>query len=102
MTERAALYARISEDPLGLERGVGRQIEDGRALAEARGWEVVGEYVDNDITALRGRPRERYADLMAAVDRGEFARFDSRRMSVLLVVGAALGIGAIVLVVFAP
>jgi len=74
MTERAALYARISEDPLGLERGVGRQIEDGRALAEARGWDVVGEYVDNDITALRGRPRERYADLMAAVDRGEVTR----------------------------
>lgn len=38
----------------------------------------------------------------AAVDRGEFARFDSRWMSALLVVGAALGIGAIVLVVFAP
>ncbi len=75
MTERAALYARISEDPLGLERGVGRQLlEDGRALATARGWQIVGEFVDNDITALRGRPRQRYADLMTAVDRGEVTR----------------------------
>jgi DNA invertase Pin-like site-specific DNA recombinase len=74
VTERAAVYARISEDPLGLEKGVGRQLEDGRELARVRGWQVVGEFVDNDITALRGRPRERYADLMAAVDRGEVTR----------------------------
>ena len=38
----------------------------------------------------------------AAVDRGEFARIDSRWMLALLVAGAVLGIGAIVLVVFAP
>jgi putative membrane protein len=38
----------------------------------------------------------------AAVDRGEFARFDSRWTAALLVVGALLGLGAIVLVVFAP
>lgn len=37
-----------------------------------------------------------------AVDRGEFARMDSRWTIALLVAGAALGIGAIVLVVFAP
>lgn len=38
----------------------------------------------------------------AALDRGEFARMDSRWTVTLLVAGAALGIGAIVLVVFAP
>jgi putative membrane protein len=38
----------------------------------------------------------------AAVDRGEFARFDPRWTVVLLVIGALLGLGAIVLVVFAP
>jgi putative membrane protein len=38
----------------------------------------------------------------AAVDRGEFARMDSRWTLSLLAAGAALGIGAIVLVVFAP
>jgi putative membrane protein len=38
----------------------------------------------------------------AAVDRGEFAPFDARWTVGLLVAGAVLGIGAIVLVVFAP
>jgi putative membrane protein len=38
----------------------------------------------------------------AAVDRGEFARMDARWTTVLLAGGAALGIGAIVLVVFGP
>jgi putative membrane protein len=38
----------------------------------------------------------------AAVDRGEFARLDSRWAAVLLAAGTILGIAAIVLVVFAP
>jgi putative membrane protein len=38
----------------------------------------------------------------AAVDRGEFARIDGRWTTGLLGAGAVLGIGAIVLVVFAP
>jgi len=38
----------------------------------------------------------------AAVDRGEFARIDGRWTTALLAAGAVLGIGAIVLVVFAP
>jgi putative membrane protein len=38
----------------------------------------------------------------AAVDRGEFARLDARLTILLLAAGTVLGIGAIVLVVFAP
>ena len=38
----------------------------------------------------------------AAVDRGEFVRLDSRWAAGLLAAGTILGIGAIVLVVFAP
>jgi inner membrane protein YidH len=38
----------------------------------------------------------------AAVDRGEFARFDARWTAALLFVGAILGAGAVILVVFAP
>jgi putative membrane protein len=38
----------------------------------------------------------------AALDRGEFARFDSRWAAGLLVAGTILGVGAIVLVIFAP
>ena len=38
----------------------------------------------------------------AAVDRGEFARMDPRWTIALLAAGDVLGIGAVVLVVFAP
>ncbi len=46
---RAALYARISEDMTGEAAGVDRQLHDARALAAARGWEVVAEFSDNSI-----------------------------------------------------
>ncbi len=61
------LYARISEDDLGTEQGVDRQLEDGRALAAARGWRVAEEFVDNDTSALAGRRRPGYEALLAAV-----------------------------------
>ncbi len=73
MGDRTALYARISEDPLGLEKGVTRQIDDGRAFIESRGWEVTGEYVDNDLSALCKR-RPQYEALMVAVERDEVDR----------------------------
>jgi putative membrane protein len=38
----------------------------------------------------------------ASVDRGEFARLDARWSMALLVAGAVLGLGAVVLVIFAP
>ncbi|MGW4019325.1 recombinase family protein [Rhodococcus ruber] len=69
---RAAIYARISEDPNGLEHGVARQREDCKALAASRGWTVVACYADNDISALKGRSRPGYEELMAAAERGEF------------------------------
>lgn len=72
--ERAAIYARISEDSTGQGAGVQRQLEDTRALATARGWRVVGEYADNNISALTGRVRPEYEALMAAVAAGEVDR----------------------------
>ena len=51
---RAAIYARISEDPRGLEHGVSRQLTDCNKLAAARGWNVIATYTDNDISALKG------------------------------------------------
>jgi len=74
MIDRTALYARISEDPLGLERGVTRQLDDGRALIEARGWTPAGEFVDNDLSALSGKRRPQYEALMSAVDAGQVDR----------------------------
>jgi DNA invertase Pin-like site-specific DNA recombinase len=72
--ETAVLYARISEDPLGLEKGVVRQLDDCRALAAQRDWRVVAEYQDNDVSALRGRPRPRYGAMMRAVENGQASR----------------------------
>jgi len=68
---RAVIYARISQDPLHQEKGVARQLEDARELARSRGWDVVAEpFVDNDISALSGKHRPAYANLMALVEAG--------------------------------
>lgn len=48
-----------------------RQTEDIQALAQQRGLSIREHFVDNDISATRGRHRPQYAALMAAVDRGE-------------------------------
>jgi DNA invertase Pin-like site-specific DNA recombinase len=71
---RAAVYGRISEDSAGDARGVARQLDDCRDLAAARGWEVVGEFTDNDVSAFTGKHRPGYAALMAAVEAGEVDR----------------------------
>lgn len=73
-TERAALYARISEDETGEALGVERQLQDARALALAHGWEIVAEFSDNDISATEGAFRPGYAALVAAVDAGRLDR----------------------------
>lgn len=73
-TLRAALYARISQDDAGQQRGVDRQLDDARQLAEARGWDVVAEYADNDISAYTGKRRPGYNDLMRGAAAGEFDR----------------------------
>ena len=52
---RAAIYARISQDRSGAQAGVTRQLEDTRKLAADRGWEVVEEFVDNDVSARQRR-----------------------------------------------
>ena len=50
------IYARISNDPLGLERGVNRQIEDARTRAAQLGWgDDIELYVENDTSAFRKR-----------------------------------------------
>lgn len=71
---RAVLYARISEDDLGLERGVKRQLDDARSLAKTRGWRVVAEYSDNDVSALNGAFRTGYTALMGSARTGDVDR----------------------------
>lgn len=54
-TTRAALYLRQSMDRDGRSEGIDRQRARCRALVESRGWEIVGEYVDNDVSASKPR-----------------------------------------------
>lgn len=57
---RAGIYARISSDRPGDGLGVARQIEDCERLAERKGWRVVEQYVDDDVSAWSGRKRPQY------------------------------------------
>lgn len=57
-TRRCVIYARISvtkEESVSIER----QLEAGRQYAAARGWRVVGEYVDDGVSASKNRPEDR-------------------------------------------
>jgi len=55
---RCVLYARISvtkEESVSVER----QLEAGRKLADARSWDIVGEFVDDGVSATANRPEDR-------------------------------------------
>lgn len=69
--KRAVLYARISQDSSGVGAGVDRQLADARAYAAQRGWTVVAEEADNDISALLGRHRPAYERVMRLARRRE-------------------------------
>lgn len=66
----AAVYARISLDLKGEGLGVERQLQDCRALAERKGWTVIDEYVDNDVSATHSRVRPQYERLLADIASG--------------------------------
>ncbi|MFD8459380.1 recombinase family protein [Streptomyces antimycoticus] len=70
---RAGSYVRISEDPSGEEKGVGRQKEDVEELAQRLGWRVGKVYEENDTSAYK-RKRIRLADGRSVwrVERPEF------------------------------
>lgn len=55
---RCVLYARLSiskEESVSIDR----QLESTRKYAEGRGWEVVGQFVDNGVSATANRPEDR-------------------------------------------
>nr|WP_211328691.1 recombinase family protein [Thermomonospora umbrina] len=67
--KRCVLYARLSvtkEESVS----IARQLQSCRRYAEARGWEVIGEFVDDGISASVNRPEDRrgWAALLAARD----------------------------------
>jgi DNA invertase Pin-like site-specific DNA recombinase len=68
---RAALYARLSRDRSGEETATTRQLEDCRAFATSRGWEIAGEYTDADVSAYkRNAVRPGYEAMLAELDAG--------------------------------
>lgn len=52
---RAVCYLRISEDKTGEQFGIGTQRARTKKLVEARGWQLVDEYVDNSVSASQER-----------------------------------------------
>lgn len=66
----AAVYARISLDRTGEGLGVQRQVKACRQKAEALGWQVAAEYIDNDRSATSGRPRPQYEAMMGDLRAG--------------------------------
>lgn len=67
---KALGYARISRDLAKQGAGVDRQTEDIRKVAEQRGFELVGTFTDNDITAAGGKTRPGFEAVLEALSAG--------------------------------
>lgn len=65
------IYARQSQADEDDRDGVTRQLEDGRGYAELRGWHVVGEFVDNDISAAGKKKRPDFEDALKMIISGK-------------------------------
>jgi site-specific DNA recombinase len=76
---RVAPYERLSRDKRGLSENVEIQREENREYAAEKGWTVVGEFSDNDISASkfaakegqRKKKRPGYNALIKAIKAGE-------------------------------
>ena len=67
-TIRAALYARVSTD----EQSTDAQLRELRAVAEAKGWEVVAEFVDSGVSGTkRLQDRAKGAAMLKAATQGK-------------------------------
>jgi site-specific DNA recombinase len=73
MTIRAGIYCRISRDGEGEQLGVKRQRRDCLEIAEKRGWTVVEEYIDPNVSAAKSskKVREHYLRLLADIEAGK-------------------------------
>ncbi|GAA4515265.1 recombinase family protein [Brevibacterium yomogidense] len=70
---KAATYLRISSDPTGQQFGIGTQRKHTTALVEARGWQLVEEYSDNDTSASKERgPGTAWARMLNDAKAGKF------------------------------
>jgi DNA invertase Pin-like site-specific DNA recombinase len=70
---KAAIYLRISLDQTGEGLAIERQREDCERLAMSKGWNIVGEYVDNSISASKASVvRPGYESMVADLHAGKF------------------------------
>ena len=84
MLVRVAIYLRQSQDITGQGLGVDRQRDDCRRLLNARGWTDAVEFVDNDVSASKSKPRPQFTEMMRRVDAGDFDIIVARHMDRLL------------------
>ena len=67
---KTAIYLRQSLDKTGEGLAVDRQRQDCEKEATHRSWEVVGTYVDNDVSASSRNPRPAYERMLEDVRAG--------------------------------
>lgn len=72
MTKRAAIYARLSRDREGNQTATFRQVDDCRAFAAARGWEIVATYEESDVSASGKVKRPEYERMVSDLSAGAF------------------------------
>lgn len=78
---RVFKYRRISSDPSGMRFGVGTQNEEIDRYTAMRGWELVGEFEDNDASAYSlSKPRPAFNEMMRRAERGECDVIMARHM----------------------
>ncbi len=80
----AAIYCRISQARDGSKLGVDRQEPPTRTLCERLGWKVERVFVDNDLSAYRGKRRPDFEEMLAlAKDRRirAIAAWDADRLT---------------------
>jgi site-specific DNA recombinase len=70
---RTAIYTRLSQDRAGLSENVAIQLEECLSHLEEHGWEAVGRFSDNDVSAsaYSTKPRPGYDALLASIEAGE-------------------------------
>src|SRR5262245_38888868 len=72
MLKQAILYARLSRDRDGTQTATSRQLDDCRKFADAKGWAIVAEHEDADLSAYSSTVvRPGFEAVKAAVAAGE-------------------------------
>lgn len=71
--KQIAVYVRQSQDKTGNEAAVDRQEKSCRKLAEAKGWENLVLYRDNDKSASNGKERPEFERLLRDMEAGRIS-----------------------------